>query len=149
MTPGFAMTSTAVAAIAALALGGFAAPAFAEGPSAESLDVCRASAPSQGATVEGTVLHVADDNSVCLAQGPTPDEWIPLVIEGPSPVDRHDPMLTKAALMSAVFAKKMSCVVSSNDGRVAHARCTVEQKPVGLVVASVSRAEAAAWLPGA
>jgi hypothetical protein len=142
------MTSTAIAAFAVLALGGFAAPAFAE-PGAQSLDVCRASAPAPGAAVEGTVLHVADDQSVCLAQGPTPDEWIPLIIEGPSPVDRHDPMVAKAALMSAVFAKRMSCVVTSKDAGVAHARCTVEQKPVGLVVASVSRTDAAAWLPGA
>jgi len=143
------MTSIAVAAFALLALGGEPTPAFAGQPGAQSLDLCRASAPAAGASVEGTVLHVADDNSVCLAQGPTPDEWIPLVIEGPSPVDRHDPMLTKAALMSAVFAKKLSCVVTSKDAGVAHARCTVEQKPVGLMVASVSAEDAAAWLPGA
>ena len=142
------MTSFAVAAFAMLALGGDATPAFAGQPGARSLDLCRASAPAVGRAVEGTVLHVADDNSVCLANGPTPDEWIPLVIEGPSPVNRHDPMLTKAALMSAVFAKKMSCVVTSKEGGVAHARCTVEQKPVGLMVASVTREEAAAWLPG-
>ncbi len=148
MTPGFAMTSIAVAAFAALALGGVSTPAFAE-PGMRAPDVCRAAAPAPGATVEGTVLHVADEQSVCLAQGPTPDEWIPLIIEGPSPVDRHDPMVAKAALMSAVFAKKMSCVVTSKDAGGAHARCTVEQKPVGLMVASVGGAEAARWLPGA
>src|SRR5688572_33039602 len=100
MTPGFAMTSTAIAAFAFLALSGDPTPAFAGQPGARSLDLCRASAPAAGATVEGTVLHVADDNSVCLANGPTPDEWIPLIIEGPSPVNRHDPMVAKAAMMS-------------------------------------------------
>lgn len=110
-------------------------------------DLCLASAPAVGAAVEGTVLHVADEYTVCLAQGPTPEDWIPLIVEGPSPVDRHDPMLSKAAMMRAVFAKRLSCVVTSKDAQGAHARCSIEQKPVGLVVASVSRGEAAAWLP--
>jgi hypothetical protein len=141
------MISTyAAAAAAALAIAGLAAPSFAA-PAQAGSDVCRASAPAAGAVVEGAVLHVADGQSVCVAQGPTPDEWIPLVIEGPSPVDRHDPMLTKAAMMSAVFGKKMSCRVTSTDGGVARATCSVDRKPVGLVVAKVTTDQAAKWLP--
>lgn len=140
------MNTTTLAAIAALAASSFAATALAD-PVPAAADVCRASAPAAGATVEGTVLHVVDETTVCLAQGPTPDGWIPLIVEGPAPVDRHDPRVTKAALMSAVFAKKMSCVVTSAYGGVARARCTVDRQPVGLVLASVSQAEATAWLP--
>jgi hypothetical protein len=109
--------------------------------------MCRASAPKAGATIEGTVLHVVDDRSLCVATGPTPDEWIPLIVEGASPVDRHDPMVTKAALMSAVFAKKMSCKVTSTEGGVSHATCAIDRTPIKTMVANVTPAQAALWLP--
>lgn len=151
-----ALLSVAAAAAAALAVAAFAPhasaqeigadPAVATSPD-QSLDMCKASAPKVGAMIEGTVLHVADDHSLCVALGGTPDTWIPLIIEGPSPVDRHDPQFTKAALMSAVFAKKMSCKVTSTEGGVAHAACSIDRTPVRTMVSNVTPAQASEWLP--
>jgi hypothetical protein len=155
------MFSTPTIAAAAAAVCGLVVAAFAQQASAQDiafdsaaaatpgrgLDLCRASAPGAGTTIEGTVLHVVDDSSLCVATGPTPDQWIPLVIEGPSPVDRHDPMITKAALRSAVFAKRVRCTVTSTEGGVAHAACSIDRTPVRLMVASVTPAQAALWLP--
>src|SRR3569623_1272104 len=83
-----ALFAVAAAGASALAVAAFAprasAQALAAGPAAaaspgQALDLSKASAPRAGSTVEGTVLHVADGRSVCVALGPTPDEWLPLV----------------------------------------------------------------------
>jgi hypothetical protein len=151
-TPTIAAAAAAVCALVAAALAQQASAQDITGATAAAtpgrgLDLCRASAPRAGMTIEGTVLHVVDDSSLCIATGPTPDEWIPLVIEGPSPVDHHDPMITKAALMSAVFARKVKCTITSVDGAVAHAACSIDRTPVRTMVASVTPAQAARWLP--
>jgi hypothetical protein len=153
------LSTPALAAVAAAAASALVVAAFAPDASAEvvtpplatspgqTLDMCKASAPKAGATIEGTVLHVVDDRSLCIAMGATPDAWVPLIIEGPSPVDHHDPMVTKAALMSAVFAKKMSCKITSTEAGVAHAACSIDRMPVRQMVANVTPAQAALWLP--
>jgi hypothetical protein len=75
MARGWARSGAAAVALAALALG---APALAQ--------TCRARPPRppSGQTVSGPVLHVIDGRTLCIAQGPTPDQWIPLRIS-PAP----------------------------------------------------------------
>jgi hypothetical protein len=74
MGRGWVRSGAAAVALAAL---GFGAPALAQ--------TCRAPAPAVGQTVSGPVLHVIDGRTLCLAQGPTPDQWIPCGSRPPGP----------------------------------------------------------------
>lgn len=110
MARGWARSGAAAVALAALYL---AAPAFAQ--------TCRAPAPAVGRTVTGPVLHVIDGRTLCVAQGPTPDHWIPLRISPNAPalpVDRE-------RLMAATFSQSLTCRITGAQGAVKIASCTV------------------------
>jgi hypothetical protein len=100
--------------LAALA---FCAPALAQ--------TCRAPAPAAGQIVSGPVLHVIDGRTLCVAQGPTPDQWIPLRI-APAvpalPVDRQ-------RLMAATFSQSLTCKITGG-GPVKTATCTLAGRPL-------------------
>ena len=106
------MAKLAAAATMILALA-FAAPAIAQ--------TCRGPAPAVGATVTGPVLHVIDGQTLCIAQGPTPDHWIPLTITArltSMPVDRE-------RLMAAAFSQSLTCQVTGDRGATRSATCTL------------------------
>lgn len=114
MSRGWARSGAAAIALAALA---FCAPALAQ--------TCRAPAPAAGQIVSGPVLHVIDGRTLCVARGPTPDQWIPLRI-APAvpalPVDRQ-------RLMAATFSQSLTCRITGG-GPVKTATCTLAGRPL-------------------
>jgi hypothetical protein len=116
----------------------FCAPAFAQSSLAET---CRASAPPAGQIVSGPVLHVIDGRTLCIAQGPTPDPWIPLRIAPAAPalpVDRQ-------RLMAATFSQSLTCKVTGG-GPVKTATCTLAGRPLdALLTEPATITQAKAW----
>jgi hypothetical protein len=121
------------AAAAVLVVPAFGAPALAQ--------TCRAPAPAAGQTVTGPVLHVIDGRTLCIARGPTPDQWVPLRIS-PSPaalpVDRD-------RLMAAAFSQSLTCRVVGG-GPVRAATCTLAGRPLEALLAEPATiTQAKAW----
>jgi len=131
MARGWARSSAAAIAWTALA---FAAPALAQ--------TCRAPAPAVGRTVSGPVLHVIDGRTLCLAQGPRPDQWIPLRITPAAPalpVDRQ-------RLMAATFSQSLTCRITGDRGPVKSAICTVSGQALDtLLTEPATITQAKAW----
>jgi hypothetical protein len=100
--------------LAALA---FCAPALAQ--------TCRAPAPAAGQIVSGPVLHVIDGRTLCVAQGPTPDQWIPLRIAPGVPALPAD----RQRLMAATFSQSLTCKITGG-GPVKTATCTLAGRPL-------------------
>jgi hypothetical protein len=126
--------------LAALA---FCAPALAQTYLTQTslAQTCHAPAPAIGQTVSGPVLHVIDGRTLCLAQGPTPDQWIPLRI-APTvpalPVDRE-------RLMAATFSRSLTCRITG-DGPVKTATCTLAGRPLeALLSEPATITQAKAW----
>ena len=68
-------------------------------------DTCEGHAPATGAKIEGVVLHVEDGQRLCLAKGPTPDQWTEVqVLQGSETV--RDVQIAKASLMNAAFPRR-------------------------------------------
>lgn len=131
MARGWARSGAAAIALAVMGLG---APALAQ--------PCRAPAPTIGQTVAGPVLHVIDGHTLCVAQGPTPDRWVPLRI-GPValalPVDRD-------RLMAATFSQSLTCKVTGGRGAVRTATCTLAGRPVeALLIEPATVTQAKSW----
>lgn len=119
MARGWARSGAAAGALAVMAFG---APALAQ--------VCHARAPAAGQIITGPVLHVIDGRTLCIAQGPTPDQWIPLRISPAVtalPIDRE-------RLMAAAFSQSLTCTITG--GRlVKSATCTVSGRPLEALLA--------------
>ena len=129
MARGWARSGAAAIALAALSLG---APALAQNALTQNVlaQTCRAPAPVAGQTVSGPVLHVIDGRTLCIAQGPTPDQWIPLRIMPAAPalpVDRD-------RLMAAAFSRSLTCKVTGG-GAVKTATCTLAGRPLEAALA--------------
>jgi hypothetical protein len=94
----------------------FARPAAAE---------CTAAAPARGAAFTGTVLQVIDGRTLCVAFGPSPDQWVRvrLTDAGPTP--------PRGALMATAFAREVTCVAGATDGEGLTAVCTLDGRSVG------------------
>lgn len=117
-----------------LALAAFGGPAMA--------GVCKGRPPSVGEMVEGPVLHVIDGQTLCVALGPTPDHWTPLLVAPsltPLPRDRD-------RLMAATFSKRLSCRVTAVRGAALLAECTVDGRSLDSVMSDpVTLTEARDW----
>ncbi|GGL25373.1 MULTISPECIES: hypothetical protein [Caulobacter] len=132
MARDWARSGAAAIVLAALASG---APALAQsgasGGASESAlaQTCRAPAPVAGTTVSGPVLHVIDGRTLCIAQGPTPERWIPLRVSptlAALPADRE-------RLMAAAFSRSLTCRVTGG-GPVRFATCTLAGRPLDAVL---------------
>jgi hypothetical protein len=130
MSRGWARSGAAAIALAAMA---FCAPAVAQ--------TCRAPAPAAGQVVSGPVLHVIDGRTLCIAQGPTPEQWIPLRISpawAALPVDRE-------RLMAATFAQSLTCKVTGG-GAMKTATCTLAGRPLeSLLSEPATITQASSW----
>lgn len=131
MTRGWARSGAAAIALAALAFG---APALAQ--------TCRAPAPAVGQTVTGPVLHVIDGHTLCLAQGATPDRWIPLRITPTAPALPID----RERLMAAAFAQSLTCKITGDRGPVKTASCTIAGRSLeALLTEPATVTQAKTW----
>jgi hypothetical protein len=116
-----------------LAVLAFGAPALAQ--------TCRAPAPAAGQTISGPVMHVIDGRTLCVAQGPTPDQWVPVRISSAVtllPTDRD-------RLMAAAFSQSLTCRITGG-GAVKVATCTVAGRPLDDVLSEPATiTQAKAW----
>jgi hypothetical protein len=116
--------------LAALCLG---APALAQ--------PCRAPTPAAGQTISGPVLHVIDGRTLCVAQGPTPDQWIPLRISPAVPVLPID----RQRLMATTFSRPLTCKITGG-GPAKTATCTLAGRPLeALLSEPATLTQAKAW----
>lgn len=140
MARGWARSGAAAVVLAALVPG---APALAQSADSESASIqtCRAPAPAAGTTVSGPVLHVIDGRTLCIAQGPTPERWIPLRISptlAALPVDRE-------RLMAAAFSRSLTCRIGGG-GPVRTATCTLAGRPLlALLAEPATITQAKTW----
>ena len=98
---------------------------------------CKGPSPAAGVQIRGPVLHVIDGETICVALGYAPDEWIRLrLADAPaaSPV-RHisnapeaDP---RGVMMAAAFARTADCRTELDTNREVVAICTVDGVPLG------------------
>jgi hypothetical protein len=107
---------------------------------------CAAPAPPVGAEIKGPVLHVIDGETLCVARGFSPDQWVKvrLAPEGAARVSDRPP--PRGALMAAAFGKDAVCRIEAVANGEAVARCTVGGLPVaGQVRQSGAMKAAANW----
>ncbi|HRD29815.1 MAG TPA: hypothetical protein PLO65_16065, partial [Caulobacter sp.] len=99
-------------------------------------EVCSGPHPVAGVEIRGPVLHVIDGETICVALGYAPDEWIALrLADAPvaSPIRRvssragADP---RGVMMAAAFAKMAECRTELDRGGEVVAVCTVDGVPL-------------------
>ena len=101
---------------------------------------CTAAAPARGASFTGTVLQVIDGRTLCVAFGPSPDQWVRVRLTD------ANPGLPRGALMATAFAKEVTCVAGAPDGEGITAVCTLDGQSVGEAAARPDAAlQAADW----
>ena len=104
---------------------------------ADQAQPCAGPHPVAGVQIRGPVLHVIDGDTICVALGYSPDEWIRLrLADAPvtSPVRRistREEADPKAVLMAAAFAKMAECVTEQDRRGEVVAVCTVDGVPLG------------------
>ncbi len=100
---------------------------------------CTAAPPADG-IVAGPVLQVIDGRTLCVARGPTPDQWVRVRLS-----DVHD-REARSALMAAAFARNVVCGVAGREGDGVVGRCILDGASLGQLVQSQEiRAQAASW----
>ncbi|HWF77302.1 MAG TPA: hypothetical protein VN694_09010 [Caulobacteraceae bacterium] len=101
---------------------------------------CTAPAPALGAAFTGTVLQVIDGRTLCVAFGPSPDQWVRVRLTDAGPT------LPRGALMATAFAREITCVAGAADGEGLSAVCTLDGRSVGEAAALPdAAAQAADW----
>lgn len=101
---------------------------------------CTAAAPTRGASFSGTVLQVIDGRTLCVAFGPSPDQWVRVRLTDAGPA------LQRGALMATAFAKEVTCVAGAADGEGLSAVCTLDGRSVGEAASQPDAAvQAADW----
>jgi micrococcal nuclease len=101
---------------------------------------CEADAPGVGRVFEGTVLQVIDGQTVCLAQGPMPAEWIRVTIAG---APRNS---SRGTLMAAAFGQVLDCVVVRAVPAGVEARCEVNGASLERLIATdAARRDGLSW----
>jgi hypothetical protein len=132
--------------IGAAALSTAAASAFAQSIDGSGLcpdrpsivAACSAAAPSPGQTFSGSVIQVIDGRTLCVAKGPSPEQWILVRLEGDDG--------GRGALMAAAFAKPVACVARKPTDRGLVAQCAIDGVDLGQAMRTPSvEAVAASW----
>jgi hypothetical protein len=125
----------AVIAFTALAGAGFLIGHAGQASAASA--VCTGQAPASG-VLRGPVLHVESADTLCVALGATPDQWVKLTLaDAPAanPIQRAS--LTDAeanprgTLMAVAFSQNVDCVIEDGDRAV----CTLaDGRSVGALL---------------
>jgi hypothetical protein len=101
-------------------------------PATRLVAECTASSPRVGEPFAGPVLQVIDGRTVCVALGPTPDQWIRVSL-----ADGKD-ATPRAALMDAVFAQRVVCVRDRAGGQGVVAHCALDGISLGSLDGNAS-----------
>jgi hypothetical protein len=100
---------------------------------------CTAAA-NQAGEVSGAVLQVIDGRTLCVAFGPTPDQWLQVRLADA----RAD--TPRGALMAAAFARNVACTVRRTDALGAVGVCSADGVSVARMAQEpAARAQAASW----
>lgn len=101
---------------------------------------CRAPSPEAGGSFTGPVLQVIDGRTLCVALGPTPDQWVRVRLADVH--DRHG----RGALMAAAFAKDVICTARGRDSQGVLARCEFNGQALGALAADAGiKADGQHW----
>jgi hypothetical protein len=101
---------------------------------------CGAPTPTVGQRFEGTVLQVIDGQTLCVALGPTPADWILVKIAGAPPDS------SRGTLMAAAFGQPVACLAVKTAPSGVEARCEVNGAALGQLVMTVAiRREGLDW----
>jgi len=131
--------------------GAWAALMFATSASADPCEAIPEAGPlpaylSFGATFSGPVVEVIDGDSLCVAVGPTPQEWVEV-----RAADFYAPELAtpagraaKAALEHLVRGKEAVCVANMRTYDRIAARCRVNGQPIGTLMRAAGIGEGGA-----
>jgi len=98
---------------------------------------CSGPHPVAGVQIRGPVLHVIDGDTICVALGYAPDEWIRLrLADAPVPsairrVSNREETDPRSVMMAAAFAKMAECRTELDANRDVVAVCTVHGVPPG------------------
>lgn len=132
--------------VGAVVLNTVAATAFAQGihglvqcPDRPSIvAACTAAAPQLGQAFSGSVIQVIDGRTLCVAKGPSPEQWILVQLEGDTG--------GRGALMATAFAKPVTCVARTRTDRGLVAQCAVDGVDLGEAMRTPAIAvEAVTW----
>lgn len=99
------------------------------GANSAQAGVCGAPTPKAGAAIKGPVLHVEDGQTLCVATGFDPSQWVELKL---SPAEQTP--APKGALMAAAFGKDVICRVEAVVDGQAIADCAVGSKSVASLL---------------
>lgn len=94
---------------------------------------CSARPPEPGQAFSGPVLEVLDGRTICVAQGPTPREWIQVTLNGRETDGMRGP------LMAASFARTVTCVAGPPSEQGVVADCWID----GVALGAATRTPAA------
>ena len=122
------------------------APVLPALPDSSIVAVCSAGAPAAGAGFSGPVMQVMDGDILCVAAGPTPDQWIAVRPVGVAPAAALPQPQARSLLMAATFSRRLDCVAGDQVGAAVAAVCTVEGQPlIEELKAARSRPDWGAW----
>jgi len=97
---------------------------------------CRGEAPAAGAQVHGPVLHVLDGQTLCVATGADPSQWLPLTLEDAPAASSW------GALMSIAFGKDVTCTAQ---GAGHAAVCRIQGRSIGAQLDARAIKAGVAW----
>ncbi|WP_269714732.1 hypothetical protein [Caulobacter sp. NIBR2454] len=101
---------------------------------------CLAKAPVIGQAFSGPVLQVIDAQTLCVAQGMDPSEWV--LVRLP----RHQRAHTRGDLLAASFARNVTCLAMRRADEGVVASCKVEGADVGhLTRTTALKSQGLAW----
>ena len=97
------------------------------GAAAAQTAPCRGEVPAAGAEIHGPVLHVLDGQTLCVATGADPSQWLPVKLED-APADA-----SWGALMGVAFGKNVTCATGV---------CRIDGRSIGAQLGSPDAAKA-------
>ncbi|WP_296597495.1 nuclease [Phenylobacterium sp.] len=97
---------------------------------------CGGAPLAAGTEVHGPVLHVIDGQTLCVARGSDPSQWVAVRLED-APASA-----SWGALMSVAFAKDVTCAAQSVSGAGV---CRIEGRSVGAQLDPAAVRAGVAW----
>ncbi len=91
---------------------------------------CTAAAPKLGEMFSGAVLQVMEGDVLCVALGPTPDQWVHVRL-----VDTVVGV-SRAQMMRAAFARTVDCVAVGREAVGVAGVCALDGEPLAKVAAA-------------
>jgi hypothetical protein len=106
------------------------------GAAAAQTTPCGGEGPAAGVEIRGPVLHVLDGQTLCVATGSDPSQWMALKLEDAPAASSW------GALMSVAFGKDVTCI---GQGARRTAICRIEGRPIGAQLDGEATKAGVAW----